>query len=82
MKMAIEHGCLVEGEKTKVSGIYSDFTMVPEDQSDTFRLIYNAFKISNQRLSMSKGKLFARSYYELKETRNQKIGEILLKDIT
>ena len=81
MKMAIEHGCLVEGEKTKVSGIYSDFTMVPEDQSDTFRLIYNAFKISNQRLNMSREKLFARSYHELKETRNQKIGEILLKDI-
>ncbi len=82
MNMAIEQGYLVEGEKTKVSGIYGDFTMVPKDQSDTFRLIYNAFKINNQRLSMSKERLFGRFYHELKEMHNQKIGEILLKNIT
>ena len=81
LDMAIEQGYLDEGEKAKVSGIYGDFTMVPKDQIDTFRFIYNAFKINNLRLSISEEKLFGRFYHELNEMRNHKIGEILLRDI-
>jgi radical SAM superfamily enzyme YgiQ (UPF0313 family) len=77
MEQAIDLGFLSADDKLPVNSVYSDFTMVPKDQINTFRLLFNAFKINNLRIAKGHH-AFDRFRHDIEA---KKVGDILLKDI-
>ncbi len=80
LEQAVALGYFAPGERPKVTGIYDDFTMVRPEHRNTFRQLYNAFKIINAQLDRkSTGGVFSRFQRDLHRKR---VGEILLEGIS
>lgn len=80
-KLAIKFGYLADDEKITVKNLYDDFSMVPKEQKNIFRLLYNIFQVNNQKLNYSRKDIFENFYEEIKKSKELKIGKILLRNI-
>lgn len=79
LEQAQELGYFLAGQRPKVTGIYQDFTMVQPEHRNTFRQIYNAFKIINACMDRNMGRaVFSRFKGGVERKR---VGEVLLDGV-
>jgi len=71
-------GLIERNQPVELKSIYDDFTLVPKDQKNIFRLLYNIFKIQSLTIIRPKNEVFDRFSQEIKKLNDIRIGSLIL----